>query len=117
MWCSIVSMMKRSKSCESSTDGGISRNSSICNRVDLYELYVAAVWKALDRAFQVGLREDMTHAHSTTSGSPLSSLPSPLSSPMTAPEFDPLDCSFHAAALTAYLEQAALCGSSDSLGE
>ena len=29
---------------------------------------------------------------------------------MTDPEFDPLDCPFHAAALTAYLEQAALCG-------
>lgn len=29
---------------------------------------------------------------------------------MTAPEFDPLDCPFHAAALAAYLEQAALCG-------
>lgn len=29
---------------------------------------------------------------------------------MTAPELDPLDCPFHAAALTAYLEQAALCG-------
>ena len=29
---------------------------------------------------------------------------------MTSPEFDPLDCPFHAAALTAYLEQAQLCG-------
>ena len=29
---------------------------------------------------------------------------------MTTPEFDPLDCPFHAAALAAYLEQAALCG-------
>ena len=29
---------------------------------------------------------------------------------MTAPEFDPLDCPFHAAALAAFMEQAALCG-------
>ncbi len=29
---------------------------------------------------------------------------------MTGPEFDPLDCPFHAAALAAFMEQARLCG-------
>ncbi len=34
--------------------------------LDFHDVYVGAIHNALDRAFQAGLREDMTHADTTT---------------------------------------------------
>ena len=34
--------------------------------LDFHDVYVGAVQKALDRAFQAGLRKGMTKAHTTT---------------------------------------------------
>lgn len=34
--------------------------------LDFHDVYVGAIHNALDRAFQAGLREGMTHAHTTT---------------------------------------------------
>ncbi len=34
--------------------------------LDFHDVYVGAIHKALDRAFQAGLREGMTKAHTTT---------------------------------------------------
>ena len=34
--------------------------------LDFHDVYVGAVQKALDRAFQAGLREDMTHTDTIT---------------------------------------------------
>ncbi len=34
--------------------------------LDFHDVYVGAVQKALDRAFQAGLREGMPHARTTT---------------------------------------------------
>ena len=34
--------------------------------LDFHDVYVGAIHKALDRAFQAGLREGMTQAHATT---------------------------------------------------
>ena len=34
--------------------------------LDFHDVYVGAIHNALDRAFQAGLREGMTHAHTIT---------------------------------------------------
>lgn len=34
--------------------------------LDFHDVYVGAIHNALDRAFQAGLREGMTHARTTT---------------------------------------------------
>ena len=34
--------------------------------LDFHDVYVGAIHKALDRAFQAGLREGMNNAHTTT---------------------------------------------------